>query len=180
MRAPNKTFDYYGQPGEQPYTTPSEFGDPDVHAFCQTRAEWEDSRILALGAVADDIDLSEDRMRELERIQRETAVEGAVAAFINAHVLIHGDLSDRNILLDPSTLETSGVLHWKAANVAPAYFDYADTRLSGGHHKDRRKVLLEILRGTLRVECGCMAAEAEGKDGSTEQGDECSEKSSVA
>ncbi|TAQ87789.1 hypothetical protein B7494_g3868 [Chlorociboria aeruginascens] len=151
MRAPSEGLDYYGRPKRRPYVTPSEFGPPDKHAFCHNRSEWNTSRVRALYSVARDIGINDDRVHELERIQHEMVAGGAT--LVESPVLTHGDLSDRNILIEPSTFQVTGLIDWELANVAPAYFEYAAARLCGGHDPSWRKVLLEVLREVLRIEC---------------------------
>ena len=151
MRAARERFDYYGRPGEKPYITPSEFGPNDLHAFCRTRSDWDESRVRALSSACPDVDLPEDSVRALERVQHETGAGGAT--LVDSPVLTHTDLSDRNILIEPTTLEVTGFIDWELAIVAPAYFEYAAACLSGGHQPEWRKELLEILREVLRIEC---------------------------
>ncbi|THX25597.1 hypothetical protein D6C90_01283 [Aureobasidium pullulans] len=50
-------------------------------------------------------------------------------------------------------LLVTGLLDWELANIAPAYFEYVAARLGGGHDPPWRKVLLEVLRQVLRIEC---------------------------
>ncbi|KAF2722483.1 hypothetical protein K431DRAFT_283897 [Polychaeton citri CBS 116435] len=95
--------------------------------------------------------MHEDRVLALDRNQRETGAEGTALA--DSHVLTRGDLSDWNVLVDPSTLEVTDFTDGELANVAPAYFEYAVARLSGGYQPEWRKELLEILREVLRIEC---------------------------
>ncbi|KAI0729137.1 hypothetical protein C8Q72DRAFT_830347, partial [Fomitopsis betulina] len=45
------------------------------------------------------------------------------------------------MLIDPDTLEITGIIDWDAAAVMPAYHEYA------------RKELLEVFRNVLRAEC---------------------------
>ncbi|KAI0768001.1 hypothetical protein BD413DRAFT_614685 [Trametes elegans] len=97
----------------------------------------------------------EVRCATLERVQRETAVD-------DRSVLTHDDLSDRNILVDPGTLEVTGLVDWEMANIAPAYYEYAVARLSGGH--DWRRELLDVLRGVLRRECEAAVTANQGTD----------------
>ena len=151
MRAPRERFDYYGRPGQQPYITPTEFGWNKKHDFCRTRADWDESRMRALRAAAEDAEVPEDRIPILERVQHETGTIGAT--LVDAPVLTHGDLSDRNILVDPITLEVTGLIDWELANIAPAYFEYATARLCGGHLPEWRKELLEVLCNVLQAAC---------------------------
>jgi hypothetical protein len=151
MREPRDVLDYYGRPGRQPYITPSEFGPNNIHSFCRTRGEWHASRSCALRSAAPDIDLDEDRVCELEHIQQETGANDPSLVYLP--VLTHGDLSDRNILVDPTSLEITGLIDWELANVAPAYFEYAAARLCGGHLPEWRKELLDVLRQVLYNEC---------------------------
>ena len=154
MRKDVDRLDYYGRPGKQPYITMSqpEFGtDDDRHDFCQNRAEWDDSRLRALRVAAPEVELSEDRVRDLERVQRGTSSRSS--GLVYRPVLTHGDLSDGNILLDAETLEITGLIDWELANVAPAYFEYALLCISGGHQPEWRKELIQVFLQLLRVEC---------------------------
>lgn len=154
MRRDVDRFDYYGRPGRQPYFTMSqpEFGsDDDRHDFCQNRTEWDDSRLRALRLAAPEVELSEDRARDLERVQRGTS--SSSSGLVYRPVLTHGDLSDGNILLDAETLEITGLIDWELANVAPAYFEYALLCISGGHQPEWRRELIEVFLQLLRVEC---------------------------
>lgn len=111
MRKDVDRLDYYGRPGNQPYITMSqpEFGEDDNrHDFCHNRAEWDDSRVRALRVAAPEVELSEDRVLDLERLQRETSTSDS--ALVYRPVLTHGDLSDGNILLDAETLEITGLI----------------------------------------------------------------------
>lgn len=137
-------FSYYGRPTGQPYLLFSEFG-TETYVCCASRSEWDDSRIRALQEHAPDAEYTV----ALERVQRSTAG----ADDWDRPVLTHGDLSDRNILVDPDTLAVTGFLDWEMANIMPAYFEYAAARLSGGHQPAWRKELLEVLRPVLRCEC---------------------------
>lgn len=140
-------FSYYGRPTQQPYVLLSEFG-TEVFAFCASRLEWDNSRVKALREHAPDVQLAV----ELERVQRGTIGAGGW----DRPVLTHGDLSDRNILVDPDTLMVTGFLDWETANIMPAYFEYVAARLSGGHKPAWRKELLDVLRSVLRCECKTM------------------------
>ncbi|KAJ6188673.1 hypothetical protein N7519_003581 [Penicillium mononematosum] len=119
-------FSYYGRPTRQPYLLFSEFG-----------TETYASALDAERAVA------------LERVQRGTTGAGDW----DRPVLSHGDLSDRNILVDPYTLAVTGFLDWEMANIMPAYFEYVAARLCGGHQPEWRRELLDVLRSVLRCEC---------------------------
>jgi hypothetical protein len=66
---------------------------------------------------------------------------------------MHGDLSDRNILINPKTLEITGLIDWERANLAPAYFEWVVASLSNGHEPAWRFELLDFLRSVLRAEC---------------------------
>ncbi|CAD0087968.1 unnamed protein product [Aureobasidium vineae] len=151
MREPREELNYYGRPNGQPYVTPSEFGPHDTHPFCHTYQEWNASRARALHNFAGESGIDEARIQELDQVQQETFA--GKTSLSELPVLTHGDLSDRNILIDPSTLQVTGLIDWELANVAPAYFEYAVARLSGGHDPSWRKVLLEVLRQVLRIEC---------------------------
>ncbi|OJD10331.1 hypothetical protein AJ78_08611 [Emergomyces pasteurianus Ep9510] len=142
MRA--RHFAYYGRPTREPYLLFSEFG-TETHACCSSRSEWDDSRVRALHASAPDT----ERAVALERVQRGTTGAGGW----DRPVLTHGDLSDRNILVDPHTLAVTGFLDWEMANIMPAYFEYVAARLSGGHQPEWRRELLDVLRSVLRREC---------------------------
>ena len=150
MRTPR--FSLYGRPGPTAYVTPSVFG-PVTHAVCATRAEWNESRVRALHSAAAPESLVEfdlERLPALEQVLREA---GAGLPSVDAPVLTHGDLSDRNVLIDPETFAVTGLLDWEMANVAPAYMEYTAARLLGGHDPEWRKELLEVLRGVLLREC---------------------------
>ncbi|TFY58373.1 hypothetical protein EVJ58_g6453 [Rhodofomes roseus] len=137
-------FSYYGRPGGLPYTTKTEFG-VTQHTFCTTRAEWDESRIQALRVVAPTLGVDEPRRLALEQVQRETTCD-------DRPVLTHGDLSDRNILVDPDTLEVTGFIDWETANIMPAYTEYVLARLSNGHQSAWRRELLDVLKDVLRME----------------------------
>ncbi|KAJ5591591.1 uncharacterized protein N7459_001960 [Penicillium hispanicum] len=137
-------FSYYGRPTRQPYLLFSEFG-VETHTYCASRSEWDDSRVRALQASAP----VAERAVALERVQRGTTGAGDW----DRPVLSHGDLSDRNILVDPCTLVVTGFLDWETANIMPAYFEYVAARLSGGHQPEWRRELLDVLRSVLRHEC---------------------------
>ncbi|OAQ96968.1 hypothetical protein LLEC1_07524 [Akanthomyces lecanii] len=144
VRMRSRRFFYYGRPTKQPYLLFSELG-AEEYACCASRFEWDDSRVHALQEHAPDA----ERAINLERVQRDTT---GVAGW-DRPVLTHGDLSDRNILLDPDTLAVTGFLDWEMANIMPAYFEYVAARLSGGHQPAWRKELLDVLRAVLRCEC---------------------------
>ncbi|OJJ78462.1 uncharacterized protein ASPGLDRAFT_62519 [Aspergillus glaucus CBS 516.65] len=108
-------------------------------------SQWDDSRVRALQASAPDA----ERAVALERVQRDTTGAGDWAR----PVLSHGDLSDRNILVDPCTLTVTGFLDWEMANIMPAYFEYVAAWLSGGHQPEWRRELLDVLRSVLRCKC---------------------------
>ncbi|CAG7938127.1 unnamed protein product [Penicillium nalgiovense] len=137
-------FSYYGRPTRQPYVLFSEFG-IETYVYCASRSEWDDSRVRALRAFAPDV----ERAVALEHVQRGTTGAGDW----DRPVLSHGDLSDRNILVDPCTLAVTGFLDWEMANIMPAYFEYVAARLSGGHQPEWRRELLDVLRSVLRCEC---------------------------
>lgn len=141
MRA--RRFSYYGRPTQQPYLLFSEFG-TETFASCGSRLEWDDSRVHALQENAPDA----ERAVKLEQLQR----GAAGAPDWDRPVLTHGDLSDRNILVDPDTFAVTGFLDWEMANIMPAYFEYVEARLSGGHQPEWRKELLDVLRSVLRCE----------------------------
>lgn len=137
-------FSYYGRPTRQPYLLFSEFG-IETYVCCASRSEWDDSRVRALQASAPDA----EHAVALEQVQRGTTGAGDW----DRPVLSHGDLSDRNILVDPCTLAVTGFLDWEMANIMPAYFEYVAARLSGGHQPEWRRELLDVLRSVLRCEC---------------------------
>ncbi|KAJ5800486.1 uncharacterized protein N7518_002554 [Penicillium psychrosexuale] len=137
-------FSYYGRPTRQPYILFSEFG-TETYVYCASRSEWDDSRVCALQASDPDA----ERAVALERVQRNTTGPGDW----DRPVLSHGDLSDRNILVDPCTLAVTGFLDWEMANIMPAYYEYVAARLSGGHQPGWRRELLDVLRSVLRCEC---------------------------
>ncbi|KAI0729113.1 aminoglycoside phosphotransferase [Fomitopsis betulina] len=138
-------FSYYGRPGGSPYATYDEFS-ITYHDFCSTRAEWNESRIRALHKAAPEIEIDETRCAQLEKVQRETVYD-------DRPVLAHRDLSDRNILIDPDTLEVTGIIDWENAAIMPAHHEYAEARLSGGYTPEWRKEILEVLSNVLRAEC---------------------------
>ncbi|KAM3516593.1 hypothetical protein NHJ13051_009762 [Beauveria bassiana] len=144
VRMRSRRFSYYGRPTQQPYLLFSELG-TEKFACCASRLEWDDSRVHALQKYTPDA----ERAVNLERIQRSTTGAGDW----DRPVLTHGDLSDRNILVDPDTLALTGFLDWEMANIMPAYFEYVAARLSGGHQPAWRKELLDVLRSVLRCEC---------------------------
>lgn len=85
----------------------------------------------ALHKFVENSEIDEARIHELEHVQHETSAEKK--SLVDLPVLTHGDLSDRNILIDPITLQVTGLIDWELANVAPAYFEYATARLCSGH-----------------------------------------------
>ncbi|KAK1150160.1 hypothetical protein N8T08_000059 [Aspergillus melleus] len=137
-------FSYYGRPTRQPYLLFSESG-TETYVCCASRSEWDDSRVRALQASAPDAECAV----ALERVQRDTTGAGDW----DRPVLSHGDFSDRNILVDPSTLAVMGFLDWEMANIMRAYYEYVAARLSGGHRPEWRRELLDVLRSVLRCEC---------------------------
>ncbi|GJE92827.1 aminoglycoside phosphotransferase family protein [Phanerochaete sordida] len=167
MRA--RRFDYYGSPARQPYVLFNFFG-PVVHEYCPSRADWDASRIRALRAATRPAKcaydpLPADRVPTLERAQRETkGTDGW-----DRPVLMHGDLSDRNIIVDPDTPAITGLIDWEMANVMPAYYEYVAARLSGGHTPEWRRELLDVLRDVLRHECAQDLGKESG--GGTGEGD---------
>ncbi|OAA52568.1 Aminoglycoside phosphotransferase [Beauveria brongniartii RCEF 3172] len=145
VRMRSRRFSYYGRPMQQPYLLVSEYGTEEF-VCCASRSEWDDSRVHAMQKNASDA----ERAVDLERVQR----GGTTGADDwDRPVLTHGDLSDRNILVDPDTLAVTGFLDWEMANIMPAYFEYVAARLSGGHQPAWRKELLDVLRSVLRCEC---------------------------
>ncbi|KAF3491892.1 uncharacterized protein GIQ15_01409 [Arthroderma uncinatum] len=151
VRMRKRQFSYYGRPGRKPYVL---FGSyrKEEHPFCASRSEWDDSRIKAMRA-SEDLEL--DRVPSLEKIQRDTTGPDGW----DRPVLTHGDISDRNILVDPQTLAVTGFLDWEVSNIMPAYFDYVNARLSGGHDPGWRVELLDIMRSVLRRECNAVNAD---------------------
>ncbi|OJD10882.1 hypothetical protein AJ78_08224 [Emergomyces pasteurianus Ep9510] len=99
-----------------------------MHMRARHFAYSDDSRVRALHASAPDT----ERAVALERVQRGTTGVGGW----NRPVLAHGDLSDRNILVDRHTLAVTGFLDWEMANIMPAYFEYIEARLSEGHQPE--------------------------------------------
>ncbi|EEP80510.1 predicted protein [Uncinocarpus reesii 1704] len=150
-------FTYYGRPKQQPYLFSTIFG-PRPEIYCTSRSEWDESRIRAMKAAEDAP--SPERAAILEKVQRD--IVGATGW--DRPVLTHGDLSERNILVDPDTLEVTGFLDWESANIMPAYFEYVQARVSGGHDPEWRVEVLDILRAVLRHECG----DVNGDDGEGE------------
>ncbi|RDX53215.1 hypothetical protein OH76DRAFT_1399846 [Lentinus brumalis] len=145
MRA--RRFDYYGRPCRQPYIIDSAEEGPATHVCCMSRSEWDESRVRALQVSRRAPPT--DRALALQRLQRET--NGANGW--DRPVLTHGDLSDRNILVDPDTLAITGFIDWETEDFLPAYFDYVAARLSSGHQPEWRVELLDVLRLVLRREC---------------------------
>ncbi|KAL4246343.1 hypothetical protein ABKN59_009102 [Abortiporus biennis] len=145
------SFEYIGRPGREPYTLPSIFG-PIKHRFCfglDAMKEWNDSR---KDAIDKNEALDEGHRNSLRQQQIELArARGTKERF----VLTHGDLSDRNILVDSSSdpPRIIALIDWETANVLPTYFEYVAARLSGGHDPYWRKALLEVLEGVLQKEC---------------------------
>lgn len=157
-------FSYYGRPVRQPYVLFSMWT-KHTHAFCTSRSEWDDSRIRALHVLDSDSDPDPDwsnRIAALERVQR--SVSGAPGW--DRPVLTHADLSYRNILVQPDTLEVTGLINWEMANILPAYFEYVEAQISPSHEPEWRKELLDVLRSVLRLEC----------DAESERGNLCTAK----
>jgi len=144
VRMRSSRFSYYGRPTQQPYVLSSEFG-TEEYAYCTSRSKWDESRVHALQENSPDA----ERAVNLERVQHGTTGAGGW----DRPVLTHGDLSDRNILVDPDTLAVTGFIDWEMANIMPAYFEYVAARLSGGHDPAWRKELLDVLGSVLRCEC---------------------------
>ncbi|OAL70346.1 hypothetical protein A7D00_5312 [Trichophyton violaceum] len=142
MRMPK--FTYYGRPGRHPYTLLGVYS-KETHAFCASRTEWDESRIQALRAS----EAGAERIAALEKVQRDTTGTPGW----DRPVLTHGDVSDRNILIDSDTLAVTGFIDWEIANIMPAYFEYACARLSEGHDLEWRVELLDVMRSVLRREC---------------------------
>ncbi|KAL4913559.1 hypothetical protein BDW62DRAFT_192226 [Aspergillus aurantiobrunneus] len=161
VRMRTRHFSYYGRPTRQPYVLFSEFG-TETHDYCASRSEWDDSRVRALQGSAPDA----ERAVALEKVQRGTTGPGDW----DRPVLSHGDLSDRNILVDPGTLAVTGFLDWEMANIMPAYYEYVAARLSGGHQPEWRRELLDVLRSVLRCECGAERGDLHAVD--VEEGEE--------
>lgn len=159
VRMRSQPFSYYGRPTRQPYLLFSEIS-TETYESCDSRSGWDDSRVGALQEHTANAQVAVD----LERIQRST--NGAKDW--DRPVLTHGDLSDRNILVDPDSLAVTGFLDWEMANIMPAYFEYAAARLLGGHQPEWRKELLDVLRSVLRCE---FKTEGQGDvDNDSEQG----------
>ncbi|TFK86483.1 hypothetical protein K466DRAFT_576349 [Polyporus arcularius HHB13444] len=136
MRA--RRFDYYGRPCRQPYIIDSaEDLGPATHACCMSRSEWDESRTRAL---------------QVSRWRSHSSETNGANGW-DRPVLTHGDLSDRNILVDPDTLAITGFIDWETAGLLPAYFEYVAARLSSGHQPEWRVELLDVLRLVLRREC---------------------------
>ncbi|OBZ73341.1 hypothetical protein A0H81_06787 [Grifola frondosa] len=143
------SFGYAGRPGRRPYVLLFEFG-VAVHDFCADVQMWNESRARAVSKNVGDA----RRVGSL----REKQFELVTAA---RFVLTHGDLSDRNILVNPDTLDIIGVLDWEYANVVSSYFEYIAARFSGGHRPYWRAELLEVLEKVLERECGEARVEEE-------------------
>ncbi|KZT03197.1 uncharacterized protein LAESUDRAFT_738383 [Laetiporus sulphureus 93-53] len=134
MRRPS--FEYAGRPGRKPYVLPKELGF-SAHDFCSNVEEWNGSR--------------------------ERAIVATWLVKTDRFVLTHGDLSDRNILVDLNTLTIVSLLDWEYANVVPTYFEYVAARLSGGHRSYWRAEPLEVLEKVLERECGEMMTNVEAE-----------------
>ena len=138
-------FTYYGRPRRQPYVF-IELDGAKKHAYCTSRTEWDNSRVRALqNSSTSDAKL----VSTLGSVQR--SISGPNGW--DRPVLTHGDLSSRNILVHPHTLEVTGFLDWEMANIMPAYQEYVMARLSGGHDSEWRSEVLDVLRSVLRHEC---------------------------
>lgn len=96
-----------------------------------------------------------ERIADLEKVQRDTTGTPGW----DRPVLTHGDISDRNILIDPDTLAVTGFIDWELANIMPAYFEYVCARLSEGHDPEWRVELLDVMRSVLRRECEAISAD---------------------
>lgn len=142
-------FSYYGRPVRQPYVLFSLWTTHE-HTCCTSRSKWDDSRIRALHVLDSDPDLNRaEYIAALERVQR--SASGAPGW--DRPVLTHADLSDRNILIQPITLEVTGFIDWERANIMPAYFEYTEAQISPSHMPEWRKEILEVLRSVLWHEC---------------------------
>ena len=89
------------------------------------RAVLDPGLVDALGGVVDDVQdlLDEDRR----------------------HVLVHGDLNPKNLLVDPDTLEVTGLVDWEFAHAGSPYADLGNLlRL------DRDPVLVDAVLGAYR------------------------------
>ncbi|WEW56661.1 hypothetical protein PRK78_002109 [Emydomyces testavorans] len=146
-------FSYYGRPSGQPYIL-SEVLRRIKHPHCNSRSDWDTSRIRALYA------RNPERAVALEQVQRDTTGPHGWDRL----VLTHMDFSERNILVDPNSLEVTGFLDWEMACIMPAYYEYVTARLSGGHQPEWRKDLLDVLRSVLHHECDSVSAHANERD----------------
>ncbi|EIW63443.1 uncharacterized protein TRAVEDRAFT_86823, partial [Trametes versicolor FP-101664 SS1] len=151
LRLRARQYDYYDRPGRKPYVLYFMTG-PRTYTCCTSRAEWDESRLCALRAPEG---VPVDRVPLLGQVQRET--RGADGW--DRPVLTHGDLSDRNIIVDPDTLAITGLIDWERANIMPAYFEYVAAQLMGGHEPEWREELLEVLKTVLRRECEATCSE---------------------
>ncbi|KAL6310212.1 hypothetical protein BKA93DRAFT_924484 [Sparassis latifolia] len=139
MRKPS--FEYAGRPGRRPYVLPTVLAS-SAYDFCSDLEAWNESRARAIvGNVAD-----ARRAESLCEQQYKLVVT-------DRFVLTHGDLSDRNIIVEPDTLNIVGLLDWEDANVVPSYFEYVAARLSSGHLPYWRVELLEVLEKVLERGC---------------------------
>ena len=145
-------FAYYGRPRRQPYVISSGIRKTE-YPHCTSRSEWNESRIHALHSSSS----KSEHVFALEQLQRNVAGTRGW----DRPVLTHGDLSDRNILIDPHTLEVTGFLDWERANIMPAYFEYVAARLIAGHDTEWRKEILDVLRSVLRYECNALLKEGQ-------------------
>jgi aminoglycoside phosphotransferase (APT) family kinase protein len=67
------------------------------------RLDWSEDELAGLRAVADE---AQDRLDEVGRVS-----------------LVHSDLNPKNVLVDPGTLEVTGVLDWEFAHAGSPYAD---------------------------------------------------------
>ncbi|MDH2413018.1 phosphotransferase [Nocardioides sp. CER19] len=80
--------------------------DPDLDAWVADHAErldWSDDDLAGLRAVAD---TAQDLLDQVGRVS-----------------LVHSDLNPKNVLVEPSTLEVTGVLDWEYAHAGSPYAD---------------------------------------------------------
>ncbi|KAK2880085.1 hypothetical protein FQN49_000599 [Arthroderma sp. PD_2] len=138
-------FEYAGRPDHKPYILPNTELGSDAHDFCANIEAWNASRARAI--MANTVDSPQ---AAAFRDQQYQLVTGTAA---DRFVLTHGDLSDRNIIVDPDSLNITGIIDWEDANVVPCYFEYIAARLSEGHLPQWRKVLLGVLEKVLEREC---------------------------
>ncbi|KAK2731182.1 hypothetical protein FQN57_003544 [Myotisia sp. PD_48] len=140
------SFLYYGRPKQQPYVSITNILAASLTNSGMTHA-LRHCTLLALGGPG-------TFSRALKLMQHNTSGPDGW----DRPVFSHGDLSDRNILIDPDSLKITGFLDWEMANIMPAYYEYTEALLCGGHQPPWEKDVLGVLRCVLRYECNRDAA----------------------